>query len=152
MLLTDARAHEPRAYWGMYGAGKAAAAYLAQCWAEEAAATPLRVNLFDPGAVATRLRAAAMPGEDPALLAQPGEVAEAIAALCLPSEARTGAVVCGGRPAPASAASDYSAGLVSGARSRRRSWFSTRTMRKARTPTAASACNPASNPPVRSLR
>ena len=35
---------------------------------------PLRVNLFDPGAVATKLRGMAMPGEDPASIAQPADV------------------------------------------------------------------------------
>jgi hypothetical protein len=44
------------------------------------------VSLFDPGPVATALRAVAMPGEDPATLRRPAEVAPAIAALCLPGE------------------------------------------------------------------
>lgn len=93
VVVADSRAQAPRAYWGMYGAGKAAAEYLVRCWADEAAGTALRVNLFDPGAVATRLRAAAFPGEDPAGLARPEEVAEAIAALCRPGEQRNGACV-----------------------------------------------------------
>src|SRR4051812_14984418 len=93
VLLTDAVATEPRAYWGLYGFGKAAQAQLALSWAAEVARTNLRVNLFDPGPVATRLRAVAMPGEDPASLTQPEAVAPAIAALCLPVEARHGAVV-----------------------------------------------------------
>jgi hypothetical protein len=52
------------------------------------------VSLFDPGPVATQLRAVAMPGEDPATLRQPAEVAPAIAALCVPEEARRGATCC----------------------------------------------------------
>jgi hypothetical protein len=51
----------------------------------------LRVNLFDPDIVATKMRAAAMPGEDPSTLPQPADVAPALAALCLPSESRHGA-------------------------------------------------------------
>ena len=51
------------------------------------------MNLFDPGAVATKLRGMAMPGEDPASIAQPADVAPLIAALCLPAEARNGVVV-----------------------------------------------------------
>jgi len=43
--------------------------------------------------VATRLRANAMPGEDPATLARPDDVAPALAALCSPSEQRHGVVV-----------------------------------------------------------
>lgn len=87
----------PTAYWGLYGAAKAGLAHLALTWAAEVANTRLRVNLADPGAVATKLRAAAFPGEDPARLAQPADVAPAIAALCLPGERRHGQVVAAGR-------------------------------------------------------
>jgi NAD(P)-dependent dehydrogenase (short-subunit alcohol dehydrogenase family) len=83
----------PRAYWGLYGATKAGAEHLVQTWAQEVARTPLRVTLFDPGVVATKLRAQAFPGEDPATLRQPVEVAPALAALCLPDVARHGEVV-----------------------------------------------------------
>jgi hypothetical protein len=51
----------------------------------------LRVNLVDPDIVATKMRAAAMPGEDPATIPQPTDVAPGIAAFCLPSETRHGA-------------------------------------------------------------
>jgi NAD(P)-dependent dehydrogenase (short-subunit alcohol dehydrogenase family) len=96
VLLTDGVVAEPRAYWGLYGFGKAGQEHLARSWAAEVASTPLRVNMFDPGAVATRLRAIAMPGEDPTTLPQPAEVAPAIAALCLPVEARHGTVLRAG--------------------------------------------------------
>ncbi|WP_309139520.1 SDR family NAD(P)-dependent oxidoreductase [Siccirubricoccus sp. G192] len=97
VVLTDARVAEPHAYWGLYSAGKAGQENLVRAWAEEVARTPLRVNLFDPGPVNTRLRRAAMPGEDPASLPQPRDVAPAIAALCLPGEARNGAVLRAGQ-------------------------------------------------------
>ncbi len=93
VVLTDGVVDKPAAYWGLYGAGKSGQAHLVRAWAAEVATTPLRVNLFDPGPVATNLRAAALPGEDPALLAQPGVVAPAIAALCLPAEGRHGALL-----------------------------------------------------------
>jgi NAD(P)-dependent dehydrogenase (short-subunit alcohol dehydrogenase family) len=93
VVLTDALATAPAAYWGLYGFGKAGQQHLALSWAAEVARTPLRVNLADPGPVATQLRGTAMPGEDPASLRQPGEVAPGIAALCLPGETRHGAVV-----------------------------------------------------------
>ena len=86
VVLTDAVASAPRAYWGLYGAAKAGQEHLVRTWAAEVARTPLRVSLFDPGPVATALRAVAMPGEDPAGLRRPAEVAPAIAALCLPGE------------------------------------------------------------------
>lgn len=90
VFLTTGRVLRPKAYWGMYGATKAGMEHLAQSWAEEVANTGLRVNLFDPGIVATRLRAQAMPGEDQTTLTQPVEVAPALAALCLPTETRNG--------------------------------------------------------------
>jgi len=93
VFVTDARAREPKAYWGIYGATKAAMEHLVLTWADEVRTTRLRVNLFDPGVVATRLRANAMPGEDQSTLAQPEDVAPMLAALCLPGEQRHGVVV-----------------------------------------------------------
>ena len=93
VFVTDARARQPKAYWGTYGATKAGMEHLVLTWADEVRTTRLRVNLFDPGVVATRLRAHAMPGEDQATLAKPEDVAPALVALCLPGEQRHGAVV-----------------------------------------------------------
>jgi NAD(P)-dependent dehydrogenase (short-subunit alcohol dehydrogenase family) len=93
VFVTDVHAREPLAYWGPYGASKAAAANLVLTWAAEVATTPLRVNLFDPGPMRTRLRATAFPGEDPGLVPPPGEAAAALAGLCLPEETRHGEVV-----------------------------------------------------------
>lgn len=91
VFLTTGLAQNPRAYWGMYGASKAGMENLVMTWAAEVEATPVRVNLVDPGRTATKLRAAAYPGEDPDSIAQPADVAPGIAALCLPSETRHGA-------------------------------------------------------------
>jgi len=92
VFVTDARAREPRAYWGAYGATKAGMEHLVLTWADELRTTRLRVNLFDPGPVATRLRIEAMPGEDQATLPTPADVAPSLAALCLPGESRHGEV------------------------------------------------------------
>ena len=93
VFLTDSLAERPRAYWGAYGATKAAMQHLALSWAAETVQTRCRVNLFDPGVVGTRLRAAAMPGEPSAGLRQPGEVAPALVALCGEAETRHGEIV-----------------------------------------------------------
>ncbi len=93
VVLTDARAAAPSAYFGLYSAAKAGQRNLVQCWAEEVAQTTIRVNLAEPGPVGTRLRRAAYPGENQATLASPADVAPAIAALCLPGETRQGGVV-----------------------------------------------------------
>ena len=96
VFVTDGLVSHPRAYWGLYGATKAAMHHLALSWAEEVRNTRCRVNLFDPGPVATRLRAEAMPGEDATRLAQPDDVAPAIVALCDPGFTGNGEVA-GGR-------------------------------------------------------
>ena len=93
VFVTDARAREPKAYWGTYGATKAGMEHLVLTWADEVRTTRLGVNLFDPGVVATRLRGQAMPGEDQFTLAQPEDVAPMLAALCLPGEQRHGALI-----------------------------------------------------------
>lgn len=100
VFVTDARARAPRAYWGAYGASKAGMEYLALAWAEETRNTNLRVNLFDPGPMATRLRLRAMPAEDRSLLPSPDDAAPALAALCLPAETRHAALVKYAQPVP----------------------------------------------------
>jgi NAD(P)-dependent dehydrogenase (short-subunit alcohol dehydrogenase family) len=69
---------------------KAALDVLARTYAAETASTPVRVNLFNPGPTRTRMRATVMPGEDPATLPKPAQVAEKILDLCLPSFTETG--------------------------------------------------------------
>src|ERR1700712_4336113 len=93
VFVTDARARQPGAYWGTYGASKAGMEHLVLTWAAELRDTNLRVNLFDPGVVASRLRGNAMPGENPSTLPEPASVVPALAALCLPGETRHGLIV-----------------------------------------------------------
>ncbi len=85
VFVTSSVARMPRAYWGAYAATKAAMESLVLCWADEVESTALRVNLFDPGPTATRMRAQAFPGEDPNTLPAPGEVAASLIPLCLPA-------------------------------------------------------------------
>jgi len=92
VFVTDSLAAHPRAYWGAYGATKAAMQHLVLSWAEETRQSALRVNLFDPGVVGTRLRSEAMPGEDRARLPTPQDVAGNLIALCAPDETRHGQV------------------------------------------------------------
>jgi NAD(P)-dependent dehydrogenase (short-subunit alcohol dehydrogenase family) len=92
VFVTESRAREPRAYWGAMGATKAALEHLVLTWAQEVATTRLRINLFDPGPVATRMRSQAFPGENRGSLPAPAAVAPALAVLCLPTEDRNGAL------------------------------------------------------------
>ena len=65
--------HKP--FWGSYAASKAALECLVKAYAAEIKNTQVRANLVAPGAVATQMRAKAMPGEDPNTLAKPVAVA-----------------------------------------------------------------------------
>jgi NAD(P)-dependent dehydrogenase (short-subunit alcohol dehydrogenase family) len=90
VFVTSGIVAHPRAYWGPYAISKAALEALARTYAAETVSTNVRVNLFNPGATRTRMRATAMPGEDPAALKAPEPVAEKILELCLPQFQDTG--------------------------------------------------------------
>jgi NAD(P)-dependent dehydrogenase (short-subunit alcohol dehydrogenase family) len=80
--ITSSVGADPRAYWGGYGASKAAFENLLLTYADETStAGRLRVAIVDPGATRTAMRAKAYPGEDPATLKGPEIVAGRIAAL-----------------------------------------------------------------------
>ncbi len=82
LAVTSSVGRSPRAYWGAYGASKAALETLALSYAEEVRnLSPVRVAVVDPGATATTMRARAFPGEDPATLKPPAAVADAVVAL-----------------------------------------------------------------------
>ncbi|HEY8571173.1 SDR family NAD(P)-dependent oxidoreductase [Phenylobacterium sp.] len=74
IFLTSRKAAEPKAFWGPYGATKAAMENLVRTWADELEQTTIRAALVDPGPMRTRMRAEAMPGEDPETLPDPSEI------------------------------------------------------------------------------
>ncbi|PZU60152.1 MAG: oxidoreductase [Sphingobium sp.] len=79
IALTTTVATEPRAYWGAYGASKAALEVLVQSYgAEVKNISRIRTHILNPGATRTTMRAKAYPGEDPATLKGPEVVADAI--------------------------------------------------------------------------
>jgi NAD(P)-dependent dehydrogenase (short-subunit alcohol dehydrogenase family) len=104
VFLTSGAAANARAYRGPYSISKAALEVLVRTYAAETATTAVRVNLFAPGPTRTRMRATLMPGEDPATLPAPEQVAEAIVPLCLPQFQETGKIY------------DYRAGRLMGFR------------------------------------
>ena len=91
--MTSGVARSARAYWAPYSVSKAALEALAKTYANETADTPIKVNLVDPGAIATRMRAEAYPGEDQATLRTPEEVTEIFVELALPSFTETGRLI-----------------------------------------------------------
>ncbi|HWK35947.1 SDR family NAD(P)-dependent oxidoreductase [Sphingomonas sp.] len=91
--LTSSVGRTPRAYWGMYGASKAAFENLLLSYGEEVRhISETRVAIVDPGATRTRMRARAYPGEDPASVKPPEAVADRIVAL-LDDDFETGAFI-----------------------------------------------------------
>jgi short-subunit dehydrogenase len=80
--VTSSVGRQPRAYWGVYGASKAAFETLLASYGEELRnLTQARVAILDPGATRTKMRERAYPGEDPASVKPPETVAERIATL-----------------------------------------------------------------------
>lgn len=80
--VTSSVGARPRAFWGVYGASKAAFEVLLSAYAEENRNVGrIKVAIVDPGATATKMREKAYPGEDPATIQAPSAVGDAITAL-----------------------------------------------------------------------
>jgi NAD(P)-dependent dehydrogenase (short-subunit alcohol dehydrogenase family) len=74
IFLTTGRVARPRAFWGPYGVTKAGMEHLVRTWADELEQTNIRAVLLDPGVMRTKMRAEAMPGEDPMSIPDPSEI------------------------------------------------------------------------------
>ena len=92
VMVTSGAAHcaQMKAYWGPYAVSKAALEALARTYAAETATTAVKVMLVNPGPLRTRMRAQAMPGEDPLELRLPEELAPKVLALCAPQWTESG--------------------------------------------------------------
>lgn len=75
IFVTSGVARTHKAYWATYAISKAGLEALADIYAAETANTSILVNTVNPGGMRTRMRAQAMPGEDPETLPHPDEVA-----------------------------------------------------------------------------
>jgi NAD(P)-dependent dehydrogenase (short-subunit alcohol dehydrogenase family) len=84
VFVTSSVAQSARAYWAPYSVSKAALEVLVKTYANETADTQIKVNLVDPGALATRMRAEAYPGEDQATLPRPEDMTEIFVRLAMP--------------------------------------------------------------------
>ena len=82
-----------KAYWSPYACTKAALEAMVLTWAGELLKSDVRVAVFDPGPMRTRLRAQAYPGEDPLRVPEPDVAAEALVALVDPRSQVHGEVV-----------------------------------------------------------
>ena len=90
IFVSSGAAHKCTAYWGPYSVSKAALEALARTYAAETLETPVRVMLVNPGPLRTRMRASAMPGEDPETLRTPDDLAPHILRLASPEWSETG--------------------------------------------------------------
>ena len=92
VFVTSGAARIIHAYWGPYAVSKAALEALAKTYAAETVTTAIKVSLLNPGPIRTRMRAQAMPGEDPDSLPAAEAVAEAFLPLVLPSQKESGLI------------------------------------------------------------
>ncbi len=93
IFVTSGVTASPRAYWGAYAVSKTALEMMVGIYAAETAKTQVRVNLINPGATRTRMRAQAFPGEDPSGLKTPEDVADLFVELGEPTCIRNGEVL-----------------------------------------------------------
>jgi NAD(P)-dependent dehydrogenase (short-subunit alcohol dehydrogenase family) len=83
VFVTSGQAYKAVPYWGTYAITKAALEAMVKTYAGEMATTNVRVNLFSPGPTRTKMRATAMPGEDPMTLPSADDVAAQIVPMCM---------------------------------------------------------------------
>jgi NAD(P)-dependent dehydrogenase (short-subunit alcohol dehydrogenase family) len=89
-FITSSAAYKAQPYWGAYAASKAALESLARTYAAETHDTNVKVTIANPGRMRTRMRAQAMPGEDPMTLPTPEDFAKKCLPLLRPGWAESG--------------------------------------------------------------
>ncbi|MCZ6744023.1 MAG: SDR family NAD(P)-dependent oxidoreductase [Alphaproteobacteria bacterium] len=93
IFVTSGAAGGAHPYWGAYAVSKAALEAMVKTWAGEVTKTPVKVNLVDPGALRTSMRAEAYPGEDPETVRPAGEVTDTFVELAEAASTRHGEIV-----------------------------------------------------------
>ena len=92
IFLTSGLAQKCFPYWGTYSISKAALEAMVKTYAAEMETSSVRANCFSPGPTRTKMRATAMPGEDPMSIPSAEDVAAQIVPMCLESFSDNGAV------------------------------------------------------------
>ena len=93
VFVSSSAARGARPYWATYAVSKAALESMVLAWAAENPQTDMRINLINPGATRTVMRAEAYPGEDPMTLKMPDDVAGMFVDLAEPACVRHGELV-----------------------------------------------------------
>ena len=81
LFFTSGAVRKTPAFWGSYVATKAGLEALVRVYADEIGHTPVRTALINPGPMRTKMRATAMPGEDPSTLPPPEAIVPMIVEL-----------------------------------------------------------------------
>ncbi|MHA1108156.1 MAG: SDR family NAD(P)-dependent oxidoreductase, partial [Alphaproteobacteria bacterium] len=92
-MFVSSGVSDGRAYWGAYAVSKSALEALVITWAQETEKTNMKINLIQPGAVRTGMRAEAYPGEDPMTLAAPEDITDLFVELAAPSCSHHGEIL-----------------------------------------------------------
>ena len=90
LFVTSGAAHSLPAFWGTYSISKAALEATVRTYAAEIRTTNATANLLSPGKLRTRMRAEAMPGEDPLSLPPPEAVVPDIVRMLSPEYRENG--------------------------------------------------------------
>ena len=93
IFVTSGAADGAHPYWGAYAVSKAALEAMVKTWAGEMTKTPVKVNLVDPGALRTSMRAEAYPGEDPMTQRAADEITDTFVELAEAASTRHGEIV-----------------------------------------------------------
>ncbi len=90
IFVTSGAAGKHKQHWGGYAVSKAALEELVLTYAAESRISGVKVNLIDPGPIATHMRAKAVPGEDPSTLPKPADIAPLFVELASPECEKSG--------------------------------------------------------------
>ena len=85
IFVSSSAAHNSQPFWGAYAVSKAALDAMVRCYAAENVRSKLRINIINPGATRTGMRAAAFPGEDPMSLKAPKDLVPLFLELASPN-------------------------------------------------------------------
>jgi NAD(P)-dependent dehydrogenase (short-subunit alcohol dehydrogenase family) len=92
LFVTSGAVNTLRPFWAIYSTSKAALEALVRTYAGEMRQTKVRANLINPGPLRTRMRAQAMPGEDPMTLKTPEALVPDIIRMLSPDYEESGAL------------------------------------------------------------
>ncbi|GHF28875.1 short-chain dehydrogenase [Kordiimonas sediminis] len=93
VFVSSGAAGKHRAYWGGYATTKAALEELVLTYCSECNITNIKCNIVDPGPIRTKMRASAVPGEDPLTLPTPEDIAPLFLELCSPDQTKHGEII-----------------------------------------------------------